>query len=300
MALETGIYHSLRVARQVDFGYFLTDEYEDVLLHESALAGETPIVGEMITVFLYNDHKGRAAATLERPFLEFDDYALLEVMDYSPRMGFFLENGISKQLLLPIDQLPTDRDRWPRSNERYRVLAKMTFDKQGRMLAALVSEESEIDEFLAKRETIELPDSRKDFYNGVVIKLMSIGVMVYLPDYNQLGFLHISEQTHIPRLGEKISVRVSYTREDGRINLSMKQVREVSRLEDADLILNFLQERGGAMPYSDNTSPEIIKQKFKLSKAAFKRALGKLMSERVIYQQDGWTYMTDRNSTDRN
>jgi predicted RNA-binding protein (virulence factor B family) len=176
----------------------------------------------------------------------------------------------------------------------------MTFDKQGRMLAALVSEESEIDEFLAKQETIELPDSRKDFYNGVVIKLMSIGVMVYLPDYNQLGFLHVSEQTHIPRLGEKISVRVSYTREDGRINLSMKQVREVSRLEDADLILNFLQERGGAMPYSDNTSPEIIKQKFKLSKAAFKRALGKLMSERVIYQQDGWTYMTDRNSTDRN
>ena len=146
MALETGIYHSLRVAREVDFGYFLTDEYEDVLLHESELAGVTPVVDEMITVFLYNDHKGRPAATLERPFLELDDYALLEVMDYSPKMGFFLENGISKQLLLPIDQLPPDRERWPRSNEGYQVLAKMTFDKQGRMLAARVSDDEEIED----------------------------------------------------------------------------------------------------------------------------------------------------------
>lgn len=294
MALETGIYHSLRVAREVDFGYFLTDEYEDVLLHESELAGVTPVVDEMITVFLYNDHKGRPAATLERPFLELDDYALLEVMDYSPKMGFFLENGISKQLLLPIDQLPADRERWPRSNVGYQVLAKMTFDKQGRMLAAQVSDDEEIEEFLAKREAVDLPPSRKDFYNGLVLKLMSIGVIVYLPDYNQLGFLHESEQTQALRLGEKVSVRVSYLREDGRVNLSMKQVREVSRIEDADRILNILKERGGAMPYSDKTSPEIIKEKFNLSKAAFKRALGKLMSERIIYQQDGWTYLTDR------
>lgn len=53
--------------------------------------------------------------------------------------------------------------------------------------------------------------------------------------------------------------------------------------------------RGGAMPYGDKTPPDDIKFHFGLSKGAFKRALGKLMKEEKIYQEDGWTYSSDRN-----
>jgi predicted RNA-binding protein (virulence factor B family) len=294
MALETGIYHSLKVEREAAFGYFLSDGYEDVLLHESELAGQTPVVGEMLTVFLYNDQKGRAAATLERPLLELDEVALLEVMDYTPRMGFFLENGISKQLLLPITELPEERVTWPKSNAGDLLLVKMTHDKQGRMLGALVRDEEQIAEFIAKREQLDLPDNRKDFHNGIVIKKLSAGAQVYLTEYNQIGFLHDSEQTRPIRLGEKVFVRMSYTREDGRLNLSMRAVKEISQLADAELILKVLNERSGAMPYSDKTPPDIIQKKFNLSKAAFKRALGKLMKDNVIYQEDGWTYLVER------
>ena len=47
------------------------------------------------------------------------------------------------------------------------------------------------------------------------------------------------------------------------------------------------------MPYSDETSPEVIRDKFQISKAAFKRALGHLLKEGRIREQDGWTYLLD-------
>ncbi|MNC70917.1 hypothetical protein D3C75_1217770 [compost metagenome] len=58
------------------------------------------------------------------------------------------------------------------------------------------------------------------------------------------------------------------------------------------------------MPYSDNTPPDLIKQRFGISKAAFKRALGKLLKEGKITQKENWTYLvvepsaTDEESSD--
>lgn len=48
------------------------------------------------------------------------------------------------------------------------------------------------------------------------------------------------------------------------------------------------------MPYSDETPPDIIKQRFGISKSAFKRALGKLMKEGLVTQKDSWTYMVKK------
>ncbi|MNM57625.1 hypothetical protein D3C81_688380 [compost metagenome] len=45
------------------------------------------------------------------------------------------------------------------------------------------------------------------------------------------------------------------------------------------------------MPYSDATPPDVIKQRFGISKSAFKRAMGKLMKEGKIRQEENWTYL---------
>ncbi len=44
------------------------------------------------------------------------------------------------------------------------------------------------------------------------------------------------------------------------------------------------------MPYGDKSHPDDIRERFHLSKAAFKRALGHLMKNGKVYQEDGWTY----------
>ena len=62
-------------------------------------------------------------------------------------------------------------------------------------------------------------------------------------------------------------------------------------VSDAYKILMFLQSNNGRMPYCDTSSPELIKGKFKISKAAFKRALGHLYKDGLIEMKDGWTYL---------
>lgn len=84
---------------------------------------------------------------------------------------------------------------------------------------------------------------------------------------------------------------MTYLREDGRINASMRLQKENALIADAQDIYDFLVKRNGSMPYCDSTPLEIIKQKFGISKAAFKRALGHLMKEGKVRQEDGWTFL---------
>ena len=56
--------------------------------------------------------------------------------------------------------------------------------------------------------------------------------------------------------------------------------------KDAELIYERLQKEGGFLPFHDKTSPEIIKREFKISKAAFKRAIGRLLKEGKIKLTD--------------
>jgi predicted RNA-binding protein (virulence factor B family) len=71
-------------------------------------------------------------------------------------------------------------------------------------------------------------------------------------------------------------------------------LRSEQQDDDADKLMSYLQGRGGTMPYWDKTPPEDIKQRFSMSKASFKRALGKLMKEGKIEQRDGWTYIKEK------
>ncbi|MBQ2136511.1 MAG: RNA-binding protein, partial [Selenomonas sp.] len=96
-----------------------------------------------------------------------------------------------------------------------------------------------------------------------------------------------------PRVGEVVTARVTYVRPDGRLNASLREAKEKALISDSQRILELLTSRGGKMPYSDESSPEVIRDKFGISKAAFKRALGHLLREKRIEEKDGWTYLKE-------
>jgi len=289
MGLIAGVYSVLKVERDSPFGYFLSDGEEDVLLHYLETNKQKINIGDHLEVFLYSDHKGRIAATLDKPKIILGEIDFLEVKDYQAKMGFFLDNGLSKQVLLPIADLPEEKTIWPMEDDI--LLVKLVHDKQERLLATLVKSEEEIEEFISTRKPLNSIELKKNqFIEGVVILHLTEGAKVLL-DNNQIGFIHRNEQLQELRLGQRIKVRITYTRHDGKINLSMKQLKNESRLSDADKILAVLKARDGAMPYWDKTPPDIIMEKFGMSKAAFKRALGKLMKDEEINQEDGWTYL---------
>lgn len=205
--------------------------------------------------------------------------------------------GLGRQLLLPIRELPELEELRPQVGDEVFVI--MEHDKQGRLRAKLAGER-ELSPLSFHAPTSWL----NEWVEATVYKPLQMGTFVLVEGgvlgFGAIGMIHSSERSHMLRLGEKVKCRVTLVREDGRVNLAMTQLKQVGRNEDADKLLAFMKERPmGGMPYSDATPPDIIKQRFGISKSAFKRALGKLMKDGLVVQKESWTYLSESASADQ-
>lgn len=289
MSLEAGTVAKLQVAREKSpFGYFLTDGNRDVLLHYTEVEGKIQ-QGEHIDVFLFHDTEDRLAATMKKPLIHLWETALLEVVDIHPRFGCFLDMGIGRNLLLPFRELPELKELRPQVGDKVYVV--LGHDKQGRMLAKMAGEKE------LSQKAFPAPTSWKNqWLEARVYKPLHNATYVIVGEgvlgFGAIGMIHESERTKLLRVGEIVKVRASFIREDGRVNLSMRPLKQVGRDEDSEKLLQVLMERpNGAMPYSDQTPADIIMSRFSISKAAFKRAMGKLMKEGLVYQKENWTHL---------
>ncbi len=282
MRIEVGSVIELKVERAVDYGYFLTNTAdESVLLHHRDCTGEIEI-GDYKYVFIFNDKQGRASATTNIPESMLDDaYDWAEVVSVEPNMGVFVKVGFSKDVLVSGDDLPKLKDLWPAVGDKLFITLKV--DRLQRLFARLATESVILDHTY----TTPVEMKNKDF-NGYVYRLLKVGTFVVTDDFYRC-FVHESERLEEPRLGERVKGRVIGISNEGDINGSfLPRVHE--RLEDdAEIIFQYLLERQGVMPYSDKSTPEEIENRFGMSKAAFKRALGNLMKQGRIIQEDGWT-----------
>lgn len=281
MSLKPGQKVTLEVARLTDFGYFLTDQVEDVLLHKKQTK-EPLEVGQKVEVFLFQDHHGRLAGTTEEPMITFGEVGWLEVVSINERDGVFLYNGIVRDLFLSVDDLGTDRSLWPRVGEK--VPVSLTYDKKGRLMGRLMRGASVEDSAEKAPKTLLNQE-----VTGTIYSFVEKGVFL-LTEEGYVAFLHFQETDEELHLGQTLKGRVTFVRDDGRINISVKPRSHERRDADAEKIYQFIMKRDGGMPYTDQSDPSIIKQKFGMSKGAFKRAIGKLLKEGLIYQKDGWTY----------
>ncbi|MDQ0876997.1 putative RNA-binding protein (virulence factor B family) [Paenibacillus sp. V4I3] len=290
MRMEAGSLVTLEVAREVPpNGYFLTDGQQDVLLPYAEIVGKIQ-PGDHVEAFLFHDTQDRLMATMKRPLLLMGEVGLLEVVDIHPRFGYFLEMGLGRNLLLPYRHVPELEELRPQVGDK--VFATLAHDRQERLIAKLALEED-----LAPL-CVRAPSSwNNQWVKARVYRPLQIGTFVICEagvlGYGVIGLIAAPERTRLLRVGELVEVRVAFVREeDGRVNLSMRLRKEKGMDEDSERILSVLQERpGNAMPFSDKTSADVIKDRFGLSKAAFKRALGKLMKDGLIYQEDDWTYL---------
>ncbi|HEY4390591.1 MAG TPA: S1-like domain-containing RNA-binding protein [Paenibacillus sp.] len=289
MSLIAGTILTHPIDREVSpFGYFLKVGDRDVLLHYSEITHPVE-PGDIVDVFLFFDTEDRLAATMKRPMLTLGELALLEVADVHPRLGCFLEMGLGRQLLLPIRELPEMRELHPKVGDHVYVI--MEHDKQGRLKAKLAGEQELVP------HAFHAPTSwNNQWQEAIVYKPLQMGTFVIVDGgvlgFGAIGMIHSSERARLLRLGERVKVRVTHVREDGRVNLSMSERKEIGRNEDSEKILAYLESRStGGMPYSDSTPPDLVKEKFGISKAAFKRALGKLMKEAKVIQKENWTYL---------
>ena len=272
----------LKVERLVEYGYFLSDGNEDVLLHKNDTDLELE-EGQEVEVFLYIDSRGRIAATTTIPEVTTESYGWARVSDVNPGIGVFINIGINKDMLLGEDDLPVHESVWPTIGDMLYITLRV--NRNDRIFVKLATD--------PVIEGISIKAGRQDFnknIHGFIYRTAKVGSWVYTAE-GYKGFIHESQRKVEPRLGEKIEGRIIDVKEDGTINVSMLQRKQDSLDNDSDVIMDYLISRNGAMPYWDKSSPDDISERFQLSKAAFKRALGRLMKEGKVYQEEGWTYL---------
>lgn len=280
--LRAGDVYTLKVERPSDLGYVLRLDNEEVMLHKRE-ASRQLAEGEMVEVFLYQDHEGRLTATMSQPKVRLDTLAWLTVVGSRKNLGVFLDIGIQKDVLLSNDDLPGPLEEWPKIGDQ--LYSGLRLDKKGRLFADLASEQEIVEQAEAADES-----HFNQMVTGHVYKLNESGALVFTEN-SLIGFIHHDEMTHKLRLGERVESRVAFVREDGRMNLSMKPRKEQAYNEDAEKIYLYLKANRGQMPFTDKSNPDDIKNEFDISKAAFKRALGKLLKENKIVQEDGKTFL---------
>ncbi|WP_102335874.1 CvfB family protein [Salimicrobium jeotgali] len=241
-----------------------------------------PDVNTEIEVFCYLNKNGDLVTTDSLPAATADSYGWAEVVSILPHLGAFVHIGVEgKDILVSKDDLPLMKAVWPKEGDF--LFVTLETDKKGRLEAKPISE----DEVMG-----ELDKAPEDMLNkevGVrVYKAVKAGSAV-LTEEGYRGFIHPTERIAEPRLGEDLTARVIAVKEDGTLNLSLRPVKAVSQKEDAEVIYEYLEENDGVMFFTDKSDPEDIRATFGISKAAFKRALGKLMKDNKVIQQEDRT-----------
>ena len=277
MALRAGEVVDLVAERSADFGVFISNGREEVLLHRKEQTEEVTI-GQTVRVFLYHDSEGRLASTMTIPTVSFDEYEWFEVTGVRYNTGVFVNIGIQKDVLVSMDDLPENRSYWPQTGDQ--LCIRLKYDQKGRLLGDPAPYA-----FLNLLARPSKEEWNKQDVQAIVVNKREVGVNVWV-EGESLGFLHEAEMTRWPRLGEQLTVRVTQVKQDGTVLVSMKPRAYEAIDGDAASILSYIEERGGQMPYGDKTSPDIIDREFGMSKAAFKRALGKLLKEKQVEKLD--------------
>ncbi|WP_088052852.1 CvfB family protein [Virgibacillus dakarensis] len=280
--LPIGTIQTMTVLRKIETGYVLQKNTNEVLMHHNETEHELE-QGQPVEVFLYLDKKGQTVATTHLPSIRMDTYDWAEVVEVIPNLGAFVNIGIAKEILVSKDELPLFETVWPKTGDMlYVTLGK---DRKGRLLAIPATEGVFAREWeLAPENVLNTPIS------GRVYRTSKEGTAV-ITNEGYRGFIHHTERKREPRLGEWVNGRVIEVKDDGTLNISLRPLKQDSISEDAEAILSHLEEKGGIIPFSDKSDPEDIRGTFQISKAAFKRALGKLMKDGKIEQYDGNTYL---------
>jgi len=279
--MRLGYTQTLVAVKKTDFGLFLTDIDkkddknralgDEVLLPKNQVT-EDMRVGSEIEVFLYKDSEDRMIATRLVPYIKIGEIKKLKVKEVN-KIGAFLDWGLPKDLLLPFKEQIYDI----KSGDE--ILVTVYIDLSDRLCATMD---------LYSRLSLLPPYQKDDMVKGTVYQVHE-QFGAYVAVDNKYSALVPKKELHRElKPGDEIEARVLEVKEDGKLDLSLRQKAYVQMDADSALILDKLKQAGGSLPYQDKSSADEIKEEFNLSKAAFKRAIGRLYKERVIViEKDG-------------
>ncbi len=286
--IKLGEMQELTVTQKKDFGVYLkstgSEKSEDKVLLPIKQVPADIEIGDKINVFVYRDSDDKIIATVKRPKLVMGEIAYLKVVQIT-RIGAFMNWGLEKDLFLPFKEQIGEI----KLNGEY--LVGLYIDKSDRLCATMN---------LFKVLRTDSPYKVNDNVKGTVFSLKrGLGATVAV-DGKYLGLIHEGEILKPLRPGDVVEVRVSHIKEDGKLDLSLKDAPKLQIDKDGEKILSILIKHKGFLSINDDTDPETINKVLGLSKSSFKKAAGRLMKRKVIeMNRDGIKLLKSNNSPQR-
>lgn len=271
--VRVGEYNVLKVIRAVDFGVYLDDGAEGILLPKRFVPPGTAIDDEL-KVFVYHDGEDRVIATTQQPKGVLGDIVKMRAVSVTPQ-GAFLDMGLMKDIFVPKSKQVMGM----RPNGDY--LVKIYLDEQTGRIAAT----EKLEPFLSNEE---LTVKELEVVDLIVYRRTDIGYVCIINN-KHTGVLHFNEIYRNIQVGDKFQgfIKKIYPEsndKDDRFRIDVAAGKPgYNRVEDeAGKVLRLLRENNGYLPYHDKSDPEEIYDFFGMSKKTFKMTTGNLYRQRKI------------------
>jgi len=268
--IEIGKFNELRFIKKTDTGLILTDGEKEVLL-PYLHAPEGVQAGDNLHVFVYIHSDGRLMATTETPLAMVGEFALLTVVDQNEQ-GVFMDMGIGKDVFVP----EREQKRPMKTGQKY-VVFLYTDEKNDRITAS-----SRLSDFIDQDEhDLEQGDE----VNLLITEESDLGYSAVI-NQKYMGLLYHNEVFEDLKAGDQRRGFIKKIREGNKIDLSLQVIGFRHILDLKDSLMISLEEHNGSILLGDKSSPEEIYNRLKISKKAFKKAIGSLYKERLIEISD--------------
>lgn len=272
--LKLGELQTLKIVKEVDFGVYLAEDEnspkEERVLLPAKQVPEQAKTGDSIEIFLYKDSSDRPIATTKEPMLKMGEVKVLSVIQTNP-MGAFLDWGLEKDLFLPF------REQTCKVEEGDKCLVTLYIDKSSRLCATMK---------VYKYLQTDSPYEKDEKVTGTVYEISdNFGTFVAV-DNCYSALIPKKEMVRNIKVGETVTARIAKVREDGKLELSLREKAHIQMGIDAAKVLEKMDSLGGSLPFTDKASPELIRDEMNMSKNEFKRAVGNLLKAGEIEIQE--------------
>jgi predicted RNA-binding protein (virulence factor B family) len=270
--IKVGEYNTLPVARAFDFGMYL-GEGKDVVLLPKRFIPPGAEVGDSLKVFVYHDSENRLIATTQQPIGIVGDIVYLQVVSVT-NQGAFMDWGLMKDIFVPKSKQLMGM----RLGGQY--LVKIYLDEQTGRVAASEKIENDLSNELLTVKELEPVDL-------IVFRRTDIGYVVIINN-RHTGVLHFNDIFQEIQVGDRLKGYIKNIREENKIDVGAGKPGYQRVEDETSKVMRLLEENNGYLPYNDKSSPEDIYAFFGMSKKVFKMTTGNLYkSRKITFTQTG-------------
>ena len=284
--IQLGNYNTLKIVKRVDFGLYLDGGDEGEILLPKGYVTPQMKIGDEIRVFVYLDQEERTVATTETPLAIVGEFAYLEVA-WINKYGAFMKWGLQKDLFCPF------REQKQRMEVGKHYIVYVKEDEESHRLMATAKVDKYFGQAAAKSNTEEATEKTAkgdllkhgDTCDCLIWQKTDLGFKCIINNKYQ-GLIFENQVFQPLHTGDRLTAYIDHVRQDGKIDITLQPTGRQHTLEFAEVLLRYLYENNGHCDLSDNSPAELISDRFKVSKKAFKKAVGDLYRRRLITISD--------------